>query len=286
MQTQAMTNKIYTADRDRDFHFRVKDPGSAATHFIGFVAAVLMTPVLLVHAAGNGADFMTMIGMSVFMISMILLYGASTSYHSFDISEKANLRLKRLDHMMIFVLIAGSYTPVCLTVLRHGVGIRLLAIVWGLAIVGMIFKLLWVTCPKWVSSVIYIGMGWVCILAMPQLLAGLSFGAFMWLLAGGLFYTLGGVIYAMKFPVFHNRFRYFGYRKGKHFFSIHLYVGFLCFGIIFVTDLISALQGKCPAFFSNGMGYLCISATLFCFQHNCSCAVPEKDAGTTVRPVR
>lgn len=159
MQTQAMTNKIYTADRDRDFHFRVKDPGSAATHFIGFVAAVLMTPVLLVHAAGNGADFMTMIGMSVFMISMILLYGASTSYHSFDISEKANLRLKRLDHMMIFVLIAGSYTPVCLTVLRHGVGIRLLAIVWGLAIVGMIFKLLWVTCPKWVSSVIYIGMG-------------------------------------------------------------------------------------------------------------------------------
>ena len=66
MQTQAMTNKIYTADRDRDFHFRVKDPGSATTHFIGFVAAVLMTPVLLVHAAGNGADFMTMIGMSVF----------------------------------------------------------------------------------------------------------------------------------------------------------------------------------------------------------------------------
>ena len=120
MQTQAMTNRIYTTDRDRssDFHFRVKDPGSAATHFIGFVAAVLMTPVLLVHASNSGADFMTMIGMSVFMLSMILLYGASTSYHSFDISEKANLRLKRMDHMMIFVLIAGSYTPVCLTVLR------------------------------------------------------------------------------------------------------------------------------------------------------------------------
>ena len=99
MRTQTLTKQMYTAslDRDRDFHFRVKDPGSAATHFIGFLAAVLMTPVLLVHAAGNGADFMTMIGMSVFMISMILLYGASTSYHSFDISEKANLRLKRMD---------------------------------------------------------------------------------------------------------------------------------------------------------------------------------------------
>ena len=195
-----------------------------------------MTPVLLVHAAGNGADLMTMIGMSVFMISMILLYGASTSYHSFDISEKANLRLKRLDHMMIFVLIAGSYTPVCLTVLRHGVGMRLLAIVWGLAIVGMIFKLLWVTCPKWVSSVIYIGMGWVCILAMPQLLAGLSFGAFMWLLAGGLFYTVGGVIYAMKFPVFHNRFRYFGCHELFHVFVM---AGSLCQFVVMYAYLCS-----------------------------------------------
>ena len=236
MRTQTLTKQMYTAslDRDIDFHFRVKDPGSAATHFIGFVAAVFMTPVLLVHVAGNGADLMTMIGMSVFMISMILLYGASTSYHSFDISEKANLRLKRLDHMMIFVLIAGSYTPVCLTVLRHGVGMRLLAIVWGLAIVGMIFKLLWVTCPKWVSSVIYIGMGWVCILAMPQLLAGLSFGAFMWLLAGGLFYTVGGVIYAMKFPVFHNRFQYFGCHELFHVFVM---AGSLCHFIVMYVYL-------------------------------------------------
>ena len=227
MRTQTLTKQMYTAslDRDRDFHFRVKDPGSAATHFIGFLAAVLMTPVLLVHAAGNGADF---------MISMILLYGASTSYHSFDISEKANLRLKRMDHMMIFVLIAGSYTPVCLTVLRGSIGMRLLAIVWGLAIVGMIFKLLWVTCPKWVSSVIYIGMGWVCILAMPQLVAGLSFGAFMWLLAGGLFYTVGGVIYAMKFPVFHNRFQYFGCHELFHVFVM---AGSLCHFIVMYVYL-------------------------------------------------
>ena len=105
MRTQALTKQMYTAnlDRDRDFHFRVKDPGSAATHFIGFLAAVLMTPVLLVHASDCGADLMTMIGMSVFMLSMILLYGASTSYHSFDISEKANLRLKN-----------GSYDDFCI----------------------------------------------------------------------------------------------------------------------------------------------------------------------------
>lgn len=111
---------------------------------------------------------------------------------------------------------------------------RLLAIVWGLAIVGMIFKLLWVTCPKWVSSVIYIGMGWVCILAMPQLLAGLSFGAFMWLLVGGLFYTVGGVIYAMKFPVFHNRFQYFGCHELFHVFVM---AGSLCHFIVMYVYL-------------------------------------------------
>ena len=229
MQTQAMTNKIYTADRDRDFHFRVKDPGSAATHFIGFVAAVLMTPVLLVHAAGNGADFMTMIGMSVFMISMILLYGASTSYHSFDISEKANLRLKRLDHMMIFVLIAGSYTPVCLTVLRHGVGMRLLAIVWGLAIVGMIFKLLWVTCPKWISSVLYIGMGWLCVLAFMPIIHALPKAGFGWLLAGGIIYTIGGVIYALKLPIFNAKHKNFG---SHEIFHVFIMLGSACHFIV------------------------------------------------------
>ena len=229
MQTQAMTNKIYTADRDRDFHFRVKDPGSAATHFIGFVAAVLMTPVLLVHAAGNGADFMTMIGMSVFMISMILLYGASTSYHSFDISEKANLRLKRLDHMMIFVLIAGSYTPVCLTVLRHGVGMRLLAIVWGLAIVGMIFKLLWVTCPKWISSVLYIGLGWLCVLAFMPIIHALPKAGFGWLLAGGIIYTIGGVIYALKLPIFNAKHKNFG---SHEIFHVFIMLGSACHFIV------------------------------------------------------
>lgn len=188
MRTQALTKQMYTAnlDRDRDFHFRVKDPGSAATHFIGFLAAVLLTPVLLVHASDCDADLMTMIGMSVFMLSMILLYGASTSYHSFDISEGESAFEEN-----------GSYDDFCIDCRFLYTGLsdcikrqrwyEIAGCCMGLAIVGMIFKLLWVTCPKWVSSVIYIAMGWVCVLAMPQLVAGLSFGAFMWLLAGGLF---------------------------------------------------------------------------------------------------
>lgn len=216
--SHALTKKMSIPDVGGNFHFRVKDPGSAATHFIGFIAAILMTPVLLVHASGQGADFTTMMGLSVFMISMILLYGASTTYHSLDISPKANLRLKKMDHMMISVLIAGSYTPVCLTAIRGAMGTRILLLVWGLALAANVFKAFWVTCPKWISSVLYIGMGWVCLLALPQLLVNLSTGAFIWLLMGGIFYTVGGVIYAMKFPVFRNRFKYFGCHELFHVF--------------------------------------------------------------------
>ena len=178
--------------------FRVRDPISALTHFIAFLAAILATPVLLVHAAWQRADLSTLISLGIFMISMVMLYGASTAYHTFSLSDRGNRFLKKLDHTMIFFLIAGSYTPVCVVTLRGMTGFRLLTLVWSFAAAGVIFKLCWVNCPKWVSSVIYIAMGWLCVTAMPQILAGLSRPAFLWLLAGGLSYTIGGVIYAIK----------------------------------------------------------------------------------------
>lgn len=105
--------------------------------------------------------------------------------------------LKKCDHLSIFLLIAGSYTPVCVIALKGTIGIRLLAFIWTLAVIGMIFKLFWVTCPKWVSSVIYTAMGWACILRIPALYAILGSG-FYWLLAGGILYTVGAVFYALK----------------------------------------------------------------------------------------
>lgn len=178
--------------------FRVRDPISALTHFIAFVAAILATPVLLVHAAWQRADLAALISFGIFMISMVLLYGASTAYHAFSLTERGNRVLKKLDHTMIFLLIAGSYTPVCVIGLRGVTGFRLLTVVWSFAAAGVIFKLCWVNCPKWVSSVIYIAMGWLCVTAMPQIVAELSGGAFLWLLAGGISYTVGGVVYAIK----------------------------------------------------------------------------------------
>ena len=162
----------------------IREPASAITHFIGMLLAVFAAVPLLVKAGvtSGGRSFTAM---TVFMASMILLYGASAAYHSVNLTGKALQIFQKLDHMMIFVLIAGSYTPVCLIVLNREIGYRLLAIVWGIALGGMLINACWITCPKWFSSLIYISMGWVCVLVFGQLFDTLSTAAFLWLLAGG-----------------------------------------------------------------------------------------------------
>ena len=198
-------------------HFKLKDPGSAITHFIGMMMAMFAATPLILRAM-RAPDTVHVISLSIFIVSMILLYAASTTYHTFDLSERTNKILKKLDHCMIFVLIAGSYTPICLIVLHGRTGFMLLALVWSIAILGIIFKLCWVTCPKWVSSVLYIAMGWVCVLAFTQILNSLPAAAFNWLLAGGIIYTVGGIIYALKLPIFNAHHKYFGSHEIFHLF--------------------------------------------------------------------
>ena len=195
----------------------IKDPGSAITHFIGMLMAIFAAVPLLIKAA-HEPDSIYLISLAIYAASLILLYAASTTYHTFDLSEKANTILKKIDHMMIFVLIAGSYTPICLITLKGTTGIILLSLVWGIAIVGIILKAFWVFCPKWVSSVLYIGMGWTCVLAFTKILNSLSPAAFGWLLAGGIIYTVGGVIYALKLPLFNARHKNFGSHEIFHLF--------------------------------------------------------------------
>ena len=195
----------------------IKEPGSAITHFIGMLMAIFAAVPLLIKAA-NEPGRIYIISLTIYAASLILLYAASTTYHTFDISEKVNTVLKKIDHMMISVLIAGSYTPVCLIVLKGRTGIILLSIVWGIAIIGILIKAFWVYCPKWVSSVLYIGMGWTCVLAFTQILNNMSPAAFGWLLAGGIIYTVGGVIYALKLPIFNSRHKNFGSHEIFHLF--------------------------------------------------------------------
>lgn len=207
---------------------KLKDPGSAITHFIGMIMAIFAATPLLIRAASR-PDRIHIVSLAVFIISMILLYAASTAYHSFNLSEKANIILKKIDHMMIFVLIAGTYTPVCLIVLNGTIGYTLLALVWGIALAGIVIKALWVTCPKWFSSILYIAMGWVCVLAFTQILNSLSPAAFGWLLAGGIIYTIGGVIYALKLPIFNAKHSAFGSHEIFHLFVMG---GSLCHFIL------------------------------------------------------
>ncbi len=132
----------------------IREPGSAITHFIGMIAAVFAAVPLLVKAGVTSGE-KSFTAMAVFMASMVLLYGASAAYHSVNLKGRALRIFRKLDHMMIFVLIAGSYTPVCLIVLGGEMGYTLLALVWGIALAGMLIKAFWITCPKWFSSLIY-----------------------------------------------------------------------------------------------------------------------------------
>ena len=195
----------------------IREPGSAITHFIAMMMAVFAAVPLLIKA-GIQSGQENLLAMAIFMGSMILLYGASATYHSVDLTGRSLRIFRKLDHMMIFVLIAGSYTPVCLIVLGGKLGYTLLALVWGIAAVGMLVKACWITCPKWFSSVIYITMGWVCVLVFGPLLKTLSTPAFLWLLAGGIIYTVGGVIYALKLPIFNAKHKFFGSHEVFHLF--------------------------------------------------------------------
>ena len=195
----------------------IREPGSAITHFIAMMMAVFASVPLLVKA-GLDSGTRNFFAMAVFMGSMILLYAASATYHSVDLSGKELKIFKRIDHMMIFVLIAGSYTPVCLIILGGKLGYSLLALVWGIALIGMLIKAFWVTCPKWFSSVIYIAMGWVVVFAFGPLVHSLTTPAFLWLLAGGIIYTIGGIIYALKLPIFNSRHKHFGSHEIFHLF--------------------------------------------------------------------
>lgn len=210
-----------------------KDPGSAITHFIGMIAALLFTVPLILKSS----DTVHAISFTIFAVSMVLLYGASTTYHTFDISEKINMVLKRIDHLMIFILIAGSYTPVCLIVLHGKTGYILLSVIWGLALIGMIVKAFFINCPKWFSSILYIAMGWTIVFAFSPLTNALSKTAFLWLLAGGIIYTVGGVIYALKLPIFDENHPFFNSHVIFHLFVLGGSVCHYVFMYNYVTQI-------------------------------------------------
>ncbi len=177
-----------------------REPANALTHLIGLVLAVVGTVTLIVVSVG---DPWRLASALVFGGSMVLLYTASTLLHGVRAGPGVIKRLRVFDHAAIFVLIAGTYTPITLVSLRlvsPAWSWALFSTVWGLALLGVVFKLFWIGAPRWLSVALYVGLGWLAVVAVAPLLTALPVGALVWLLVGGVFYTGGAIIYARKRP--------------------------------------------------------------------------------------
>ena len=211
----------------------LRDPVSSLTHLAGAILTIPYTAVLI-GTAVHQASTRHIIAFAVFGVSLLLLYATSAAYHMPRFSEKAIRVLRRIDHMAIFVLIAGTYTPVCLLPL-HGVwGWTLFGFVWGLAVTGIVLKAFWIQAPRWLSTAVYVLMGWLVLLAIYPLTQAVSATAVALLVSGGLTYTAGAVMYAIKWP--RRRWGYFGFHELFHLFVL----GGSCLHAAFMFQLIPA----------------------------------------------
>ena len=192
-------------------------PMSALTHGVGIVFALLALGVLLQMTIHQGSLKITAV--SVYAISMLCLYTASTIYHSWHTGLKGRAFLRKLDHVMIYFLIAGTYTPVCAISLEGTVsGRAMLMIIWTMAILGSAFTLFWINMPRFLTTMIYLIMGWVAIFAIYPLHRAMTAECFFLLLFGGILYSIGGVLYALKWPGRDNK--YFGCHEIFHVFIV------------------------------------------------------------------
>jgi hemolysin III len=177
----------------------LREPANATTHLVGSLLSLFALAVLVRIGIGTG-DVRALIGLSVYGLSQLALYTASTLHHALRISAAGMERLLRLDCILVFVFIAGSYTPVCLIALQHGWRWGLLGAVWGMTLAGLIMKVRWLHAPIWLSTALYVAMGWVALAAIPALVQALPLAGIAWFVAGGIIYTLGAIIFALDRP--------------------------------------------------------------------------------------
>lgn len=186
---------------------KFREPFSGFSHMIGAIISLLgLCFLLFVQLYTNNYNLYTLISTVIFGISLILLYTASSVYHLTIAKESIINILRKIDHAMIFVLIAGTYTPICLVLLETPIKYYMLSSIWGIAIVGILFKVYWIDCPSWLSSAIYIVMGWMAIFILNPLSKVVSSKGLLILVLGGVLYTIGGVIYCLERKEKHRTF--------------------------------------------------------------------------------
>jgi len=194
------------------------------THAIGLLLSIAALVLLIIHASSNGSA-RHIVSFTIFGASMILLYSASTLYHY---SQTPNIRRKLniLDHASIYVLIAGTYTPFTLVTLKGALGWTIFGITWGIALVGVFLKLFYTGKYDKISTIAYVAMGWIIIFAVKPLIENLPLNGLYWLLAGGVFYTIGAVLYSIKKLKFNHAIFHIFVLLGSfsHFMAIYFYV--------------------------------------------------------------
>lgn len=196
---------------------KLREPVSGLTHLFGAVASAFGLIILLIYCSPID-NYRYTIAFTIFGVSLILLYTASSVYHMVTIYDKAIKVLRRIDHSMIYVLIAGSYTPIALIALSGAWRWGILITIWSLAVLGVLIKNFWFNAPRWLYTSSYILMGWMVIIAIIPLSKVLPAQGMYWLVAGGITYTVGGVIYATKWPNFKSK--YFGFHELFHLFIL------------------------------------------------------------------
>ncbi len=181
------------------FVHTLREPVNSISHAAGAIASLAGLTLLIILASLKGSAW-HIVSFSIFGLTLVMMFTSSSIYHGLKIPDEKLDLFHRIDHIMIFLLIAGTYTPICLVPLRGPRGFIILGIVWGLALAGIILKIFFMNIPRMVSTLIYLIMGWICIAAIGPIIKALQGPCIAWLFAGGLFYSTGAVIYALKQP--------------------------------------------------------------------------------------
>lgn len=187
----------------------IREPINALTHFIGMVLAIIALPILLIKSQ----TLVQIIALSIFAMGLIGLYGTSAIYHGIKAKPQVLKGWRMADHIMIYVLIAATYTPICLLTLKGTIGIVLLSIIWAMSILGIVAKIIWLNMPRPLYTALYVALGWAAIFAIYPLYRIVGLAGILLLIGGGLAYTIGAVIYAKK-PSF--EFLKFGFHEVFH----------------------------------------------------------------------
>lgn len=199
---------------------KIKDPVSGFSHLIGAVLSIAGLVLLIVYASLYGEGAWDIVSFTIFGVGLLLLYTFSSLYHLLNLGETGTRVFKKFDHIMIYILIAASYTPICLGPLRGPWGWSIFGVVWGFAILGTILTAVWIKAPRWLTTSIYIGMGWLVVVMVYPLIKTFNelnaLSSLLWLLAGGIFYTIGGIIYGLKKAPFTTK--HFGFHEIFHIF--------------------------------------------------------------------